>query len=284
MIIHNSCNEAVRTCISDQYFAIAHLYSNEKTMNLHIHDCYEIYFSIHGGRQFLIDHSCYDIVPGDVFFINTTECHYLSQVEREVHERIVLSISPQFLEAQSSDSTDLRACFEKSLPAMHKLHLSDEEQKRFLYFIHKLSGLSGYGADVIEKAVFSEMMVFLNSAYTKNQHHAADIPQPIYNRQVDEILTYINQNLDRALSLQELAQNFYLSESYICRIFKQATGTSIRKYITAQRIVLAKSLLTDGNSVKDTCELCGFHDYSNFLKSFSNAVGISPKKYAKFMS
>lgn len=285
MIIHSSCNDAVSSSITEQYFAIAHLYSNEKTMNVHIHDCFEIYFSIHGGKQFLIDHSFYDIEPGDIFFINTTECHYLSQIEKEVHERVVLSIFPKFLDTLSTTTTDLKECFLKTSASNHKIHLSDEEQKRFMYFVHKLSGLHGFGTDVMEKAVFTEMMVYLNRVFTDHvSRDKAEAAPPQYHQQVDEILTFINQNLDQTLTLFELSQNFYLSESYICRIFKNSTGTSIRKYITAQRIAYAKALLSEGRSVKETCEKCGFRDYSNFLKSFTNAVGISPKKYSQFVS
>ena len=79
----------------------------------------------------------------------------------------------------------------------------------------------------------------------------------------------------------QLAGEFYISESYICRIFKAATGTTVGKYITARRISIAKALLSDGTGVMETFEKSGFTDYSNFFKSFTKAVGISPKKYAQ---
>ena len=80
-----------------------------------------------------------------------------------------------------------------------------------------------------------------------------------------------------------LASHFYLSSSYLCRIFKDSTGTTINQYITAKRISRAKVLLAEGHPVAETGSLCGFGDYSNFLKSFTRAVGVSPKKYAAFI-
>lgn len=74
-----------------------------------------------------------------------------------------------------------------------------------------------------------------------------------------------------------LAEHFFLSESYICRIFKLSTGTTINKYITARRISIAKSLLSNGLSINDVCIKCGFNDYSNFLKAFKKAVGYDLK-------
>ena len=41
-------------------------------------------------------------------------------------------------------------------------------------------------------------------------------------------------------------------------------------------------MLSNGISINDVCTKCGFNDYSNFLKSFKKAVGISPKKYSHF--
>jgi AraC-like DNA-binding protein len=61
-----------------------------------------------------------------------------------------------------------------------------------------------------------------------------------------------------------------------------ATGTTINKYITARRISIAKSLLSNGANINDVYIDCGFNDYSNFLKSFKKAVGVSPKKYSTF--
>jgi YesN/AraC family two-component response regulator len=105
-----------------------------------------------------------------------------------------------------------------------------------------------------------------------------------YNSQVADILEYINKNISNELTIKSLADNFYLSESYICRIFKAETGTTINKYLTARRISIAKSLLDVGLSVTEVCEKSGFHDYSNFLKAFTKAVGISPKKYSQYSS
>lgn len=280
---YSSCKGAMDDCIEKQYFAVAHLYSDEKPMSMHIHDCYEIYFSISGGKQFLIDHSFYNIEPGDIFFINQYESHHLTQINQKIHERIVLSISPDYLKSLSSPSTDLNLCFSTRNKAGHKISLSSEDQKYFMYFIHKIYSVDGFGADLIEQSAFVELMVFLNRLFYRNQEQDVKKEESIYNQQVDLILTYINQNIQNPLTITELSNHFFLSTSYLCRIFKSATGTTINKYITAKRISIAKSLLTQGHTVNEVCEQCGYHDYSNFLKSFTKAVGVSPKKYTKFV-
>lgn len=287
MVVYNSCKQAINRCLETQTFAIAHLYNDEKPMSMHIHDSYELYFSISGGKQFLIDNRFYSISPGDLFFINQYESHHLTQIDSQIHERIVLSIYPEFVKALSSDETDLNHCF-TCRPASfgHKLSLSEEEKKRFLYYVHKLSSVKGYGAELLEQAAFLELMIFLNEIFLRNEKNNTitepkESPQP-YHTQVDAILTYINQNIQNPLTIEELSEHFFLSGSYLCRIFKSVTGTTINKYITARRITLAKAFLSEGLSVNEACERCGFHDYSNFLKAFTKAVGISPKKYSQY--
>lgn len=283
MLIHDSCQAAIQSCLDTRTFAIARLYNNEKTMSIHIHDCYEIYFSISGGQQFLIDNRVYEFEPGDIFFINQFESHYLSKVDQTTHERVVISIYPDYLKQFSTPQTNLNYCFlYRSASFGHKLSLTGEERQRFMYFIHRLSEEREFGQDVLDQAAFLEMMTFLTRAFlSRLDQAAAPVPRTHYS-QVDEILSYINRHLAEDLSIPMLASQFYLSSSYLCKIFKDTTGTTINRYITAKRISRAKALLAEGRPVAETCSLCGFGDYSNFLKSFTKIVGISPKKYASY--
>lgn len=290
MIIHNSCKAAIQSCLDTKTFAAAHLYNDEKTMSIHIHDCYEVYYSISGGKQFLIDNRFYDFQPGDIFFINQYESHYLSQIDRVTHERIVLSVYPDYLRRFSTDQTDLNCCFtQRDTSFGHRLSLSQEEKKRFLYYIHKLSEKKEFGQDLLEQTAFLELMVYLNRIFLlrreedrTQESRTGQRASAAHSEQIDAILSYVNRNLTEELTIGKLAAHFYLSSSYLCRIFKDETGTTINRYITAKRISCAKALLAEGYSVTETCGMCGFQDYSNFLKAFTKAVGISPKKYAMY--
>lgn len=277
-----SCKTSIKSSIDQKYFALAHLYKEEKVMNMHIHDCYEIYYSIFGGKQFLIDNKTYPINPGDIFVINQYESHYISQVDQEAHERIVLSIHPDFVKMISSEITDLSHCFtHRPSNFSHKLSLTKEDQQRFLYYINKITSAKDYGSDLIERATFIELMLLLNNAYFKNMAIPNQNTVSIkYNKQVDDLLNYINQNINEDITLDHISSHFYISVSYLCRIFKAATGMTINKYIIARRISIAKSLLANGHSVNEVCDQCGYNNYSNFVKAFTKTVGISPKKYA----
>ena len=210
-----SCKESMRQCMDTHTFAFAHLYNDEKAMDMHIHDCYEIYYSISGGKQFLIDNYFYDISDGDIFLINQFESHYLTQIDQQKHERIILSIDPEYLKQISTEKTDLNHCFQfRGTDMPHQLHLSAEEQTRFIYFIHKLRSNSGFGEDVLDRATFLELMVFLNNAFDKRcRSSAEEEPKtPGYHAQVDEILSYINTHISENLTLEELLSLIHISE------------------------------------------------------------------------
>ena len=169
-----SCKTAIENCKTSGTFAIAHLYKEEKAMDMHIHDCYEIYYSICGGKQFLIDNCFYTIAPGDLFIINQYESHKLTQIDNSVHERIVLSVAPDFMKLISTKETDLSFCFtHRSAPFSHKLSLNKEQQKRFLYYINKITSAEGFAHDITEYAAFMELMVMLNTLFIRSAEQTA---------------------------------------------------------------------------------------------------------------
>ena len=275
-----SCRIAIENCARTRTFSIAHLYKEEKAMDMQIYDCYELYYSISGGKQFLIDNRFYSIAPGDLFIINQYESHKLTQIDNSVHERIVLSIHPEYVKKLSTACTDLDYCFSaRGDHFQHKISLNAGQQKRFRFFINKITSAKGYAQDILEQTAFMELMVMINLLSNSN---AADNPADTlkYDHQAEDILLYINQNIGQSITVEQLSQHFYLSGSYICRIFKQATGTTINKYITARRISIAKAHLSMGASVGEAFEKSGFGDYSSFFKAFTKTVGMSPKKYA----
>lgn len=279
---HKTCQEAIEKSLVSRYFSITHLFREEETMGMHIHDICEIYYSIQGGKKFLIDERIYDISPGDLFVINPYEPHYLMSIDKRNHERIVIAIHPEFLKSISTKETDLSYCFfERSRSFSHRISLNKEQQTRFMYFISKMSASCGYGSDIIERATFMELMLFINEAFIASNKLSADGGSFHYNQLAMKMLNYINQHITEKITIDNLAKKFYISPSYASRIFKAATGVTINKYITARRISIAKSLLSMGMNVLEASEKSGFNDYSNFLRTFKSAVGISPKKYAQ---
>ena len=101
-------------------------------------------------------------------------------------------------------------------------------------------------------------------------------PEARYNRKVIDLIAYISDNLGKDLSIDRLADHFYMSKYHMMRIFKNETGYSIHQYILEKRILKAKSYILGGMPATTACLECGFKDYSTFSRAFKNQLGILP--------
>ena len=91
----------------------------------------------------------------------------------------------------------------------------------------------------------------------------------------------IEENLSNPqFSLSVLAEHFGITQQTLRRRFKETTGQTLSSYLTARRIELAKTLLSETNlSMNEICVKCGYIDVSSFTKLFKSEVGISPGAY-----
>lgn len=282
LLLFTNCKDAIASCLSSRRFALAHLGNEEKPMDMHIHNCYELYYSLAGGRQFFVDSHIYPHECGDLFVINPYEAHKPLLQEGTQHERIILCIDPDYLARQSTASTDLTACFAKRPEGFsHRVHLSADEQVYVSSLLHRMGQAQGFGADLMQQSCFIELMVLVGGLFAPRLSGKRDAPRSGEDAAwVSRVIAYINARITHPLTIETLAEAFYVSGGYLCRLFKRETGTTISKYITARRISLAKRLLSEGQSVHAACEGSGFGDYSHFIRVFGQAVGQSPKQYA----
>ncbi len=286
MQVFNSYHAAFRSCVQTGTYAIAHLFHLNKNFNIDTTGCYKIFFLLSGGKRFHVDSHTYDVEPGDLLYISPREWHYFSHFEGEdLHERYVLFIFPDYLKEISSKQTNLADCFPGAEDVGRgMLKLSAKEQERLRFYLHKLENTEEYGRDLLEYALFLQLMVFLNSLpMQRGAEEGAMLSVPVAGSKIgEEILSYLNSHITEDISIQALAEHFFLSQSYLCKVFKNATGTTVHKYVNAKRITLAKDLLSEGRPTLEVALACGFRQYNAFLKAFTNEVGMSPKKYARF--
>ena len=99
-------------------------------------------------------------------------------------------------------------------------------------------------------------------------------------RMVEALDNYIRENAGDDISNTEIGAIFGYHPFYISKALKDRKGTTLRQYIIAYRLKLAKKLLEEsGKSVNEIAEECGFNDPSYFTKTFKNAFGMTPKDY-----
>ena len=134
-----------------------------------------------------------------------------------------------------------------------------------------------YGDDVVKNSTGILLLALANRLFL--EHQSAD--EPSGDPLLQKAISYINRHFNRELTLEMIAKDCFISVNQLCRVFKESLGTTVMKYVIGKRISEAKKYLKAGYSVSDTALMCGFQDYSNFIRTFTSVVGISPGKYAK---
>ena len=100
---------------------------------------------------------------------------------------------------------------------------------------------------------------------------------------IQDILTYINNHYTQPIRIENLARSFGVSVSYLSHEFVRFTNRSVYDYVLYRRVMLARQQMLGSASLNDIAYQCGFNDYSNFLRSFSKIVGMSPSRYRKHL-
>ncbi len=103
----------------------------------------------------------------------------------------------------------------------------------------------------------------------------------IAHNQIKDILTYINDHLNEDISIDNIANHFNIGNTTLWRLFRQHIQLSPKEYILKKRIARASELLAEGATVKDAAEQSGFNSYTNFIRTFTEHMGVTPRQYSK---
>ena len=99
-------------------------------------------------------------------------------------------------------------------------------------------------------------------------------------RQVLQVLEYINEHLDRDIKLADLSELLGMSQFHFSHQFKQSIGIAPYQYLLQQRVERAKQLLKQTDrSIMEIAFLCGFNSHSHLSKQFRQFTGMTPKAY-----
>jgi AraC-like DNA-binding protein len=95
------------------------------------------------------------------------------------------------------------------------------------------------------------------------------------------VYKFIENNYQRAVSIEEIAKLTHLSKAAFCRYFKKMTRLTFTEFLNQYRIEQAKRLLKSDKNVTETCYECGFESLSYFNRIFKKVVGENPIQFKK---
>ncbi len=121
----------------------------------------------------------------------------------------------------------------------------------------------------------------LRLAENAEKKEAVFLSNEIYgDKLVSDIIEYLQGNIHRAVTLEELSENFFFGKSHICKIFKESTGSTIVKYHNGMKVAAAKKMLREGNmSVIAISEALGFESPQYFSRVFKIHTSVTPREY-----
>lgn len=143
-------------------------------------------------------------------------------------------------------------------------------------------------ADVLERIFKEETLVALKETIHEYLLHVCGL---INERRtgknhniIERVKEIINERYMDNITISDIAENVYMSPTYISLIFRKETGETIYEYLTKVRIERAKDLLKDPiKKLYEVCDEVGYTDPSHFSKLFKKHTGQTPSRYRELV-
>ncbi len=255
------------------------VHPKDDDFEMHIHDQYELMYFIQGTAVFLVEGTVYPLIPGSILLMRPTESHRVKILADTPYERYVINFHPDILAHIDPESILLEPFQNHPLGSRNQYLSSDFQKGNSLKLIESMCA-PGETAPAQRLAILTHLFPLLHEirdVFTRAEFPDKELPA---RQQTQQIIDYVNQHLTDEISLNSLAEHFFLSTSQFNRLFKQATGSSVWAYITIKRLMLARTQIQNGVSATDAASASGFHDYSCFYRAYVNRFGRTPKQDA----
>ena len=205
----------------------------------HYHSFHKIIMLLAGRAGYAIEGERYTLQPGDYVLVGRGSIHRPVVERGDFYERVILYISPEYLQELSCEGSELDTCFRQAQRDFRYVYHAGAGRVRELFTLLEQSQReAGFGAALLRRALFTQLM--------------------------------------EGLSIDELAERFYISKYHMMRRFRDETGYTIHGYLTEKRLLLAQQLLEQGVPSGEAALRCGYQEYSTFSRAYKKQFGRAP--------
>ena len=255
-------------------------YHNEWT--LHHHDFYEVYLFISGNMDYIVENRIYHVTSGDILIVSPNELHQpMYGTGTGSLDRIVLWVDRAYLDRTINFGPALNRCFERASAHQGNLLRPDsgtlQLMQTLLENINVELEKEQFAYELTADTCLLQAMILLNRLEEKGGQNREMLDRS--GSVVGKVIAYINEHYREDLSLDLLANRFFISKYHLSREFNRLAGTSVYRYITQKRLAVAKQMLSEGIPSSEAYQHCGFGDYSSFYRAFRSEYEISPKEF-----
>ena len=225
----------------------------------------------------------------------------ISFIESDYLEKISTTEYKLFLAIRQGDKLFASRCFDKLLPQTNIssndfVNIRNYKNKLIYYnaLLKKACELEGISTVYLQNLYNTnldkiELSNDFNELYNLIFNMIIDYCDAINNHKlkyysplVKKAINFINLNLSSDLSVKDLADLFYVSPTYLARLFKKEVNSSIVEYINTQKIKRSTFLLKDSNlPIHQISQIVGISDFNYFSRLFKKHMNKTPSQYRK---
>ncbi|MBD3885278.1 helix-turn-helix transcriptional regulator [Phormidium tenue FACHB-886] len=225
---------------------------------------------IKGGRTYVGLHAKGDVsvTPAKTpFFARWDSDDHCMQIR--IASRFIQSVARETI-ATDPDRLELRLEFQTRDPQLEAIGMMLLAELR----------QDNLGGKLYIESLANVLAVHLLRQYTAPKSRFIVYESGLSQRQLLQVVEYINEYLHQDIKLTDLAAELRISQSHFSHRFKQSIGMTPYQYLLQQRIERAKQLLKQSDqSIMDIALLCGFNNHSHLSKQFRQLTGMTPKAY-----
>ncbi|HOO29025.1 MAG TPA: AraC family transcriptional regulator [Lachnospiraceae bacterium] len=253
-----------------QNFRLFHLRDKrDRKFDYHYHDFNKIIIFLSGNVTYYIEGKAYVLKPWDILLVNNHAIHKPVISPDVYYERIVIWIDEDFMK---NTTTDITACFQKaSERSFNLIRLGSGLIDRLKNTVRDLElslseNENEFGHTLLTDSLFMELMVYINRIYLGKKYESE--PDALkYDKRIEEILKYIHLHLSEEISIDLLADSFYMNKYHLMHKFKEETGYTVHSYILQKRLLYVSRLHSTGTPITKAALAGGFKDYSTYYRA-----------------
>ena len=251
---------------------------------LHYHDYLEIYYHKLGDCDYIIDSRIYTLKPGDLMIIRSQKLHkaVIKDLTSE-YERYVLWMTNEFISQliEKEEYRDIIFSREENAELMRLPAICSDKIKIALDSMVEEANQQDAISKDLEIHYLKEILLLI-CKFSKSHYYIKNV-EPKQDPLVKEIMEYLDGRILEKISLDDVADYFYMNKYHLMRKFKRHTKMTIMDYLKKKRLMIARNLIAEGEPIQEIYRMCGFDDYSNFFRAFKSIYGMAPSEYKRYM-